>query len=160
MEVIQNGLVMWRLIVTPITNTNSTNGPLFSCTCRNQICCSDAHFLLLPLIFVRNTWYNRIRNQRPRRSSVSAEHDGCRSFSSPQVVLIFLSTNEWVRSKTTSSSSASPFSVSCAASPSPLSFGSELIPFRMIIHAISRFMEVRVEECLIIKDHSHYAILF
>ena len=151
---------MWRLIVTPITNSNSTNGLLLNCTCRIRVCCSDAHFLLFPLMFVRKTWPNRIRNQRLRRSSVSAEHDGCRSFSPPQVVLIFLSTNEWVRSKTTSSSFASPSSVFCAASPSPLSFGLELTPFRMIIHVISRLMRVRVEWCLMIKDHSHCAILF
>lgn len=151
---------MWRLIVTLITNSNSTNGPLLSNTCRIRICCSDAHFLLFPLMFVRKTWPNRIRSQRPRRSSVSAEHDGCRSFSPPQVVPIFLSTNEWVRSKTTSSSFASPSSVSCAASPFRLSFGSELAPYIMIIHVISRLMRVRVEWCLMIKDHSHYAILF
>ena len=151
---------MWRLIVTSITNSNSANGSLLNHTCGIRLRCNDAHFLLFPLTFVWNTWPNRTRDQRLRRSSVSAEHNGCRSFSPPQVVLIFLSTNEWVRSKTTSSSSASPSSVSCAASPSLLSFGLELAPFRMIIHAISRLMEGRVEWCLRIKDHSHYAILF
>lgn len=151
---------MWRLTVIPITDSDGTNGPLLNCTCRIRVCRINAHFLLFPLMFVRKTWPNRIRNQRLRRSSVSAEHDGCRSFSPPQVVLIFLSTNEWVRSKTTSSSFASPSSVSCAASPSPLSFGLELTPFIMIIHVVSRLMRVRVEWCLMIKDHSHNAILF